>query len=216
MAGARSTCAPGPPPCQKLVPLASPTPAPLAHLALRALLLSDFDDDSRSVVESALLLHVPIERVVGLMQETAVLAALAPYPNLVDAARTHLASHPKAGRQVLERTVARYRAEQSRSEFGSPAALAVAHAVVAVCERMLCTGLFKRDIRGPQLPTDLANLVRGLRKACHKMIPAEDGIGHWRLPMISRSQPGGPAARLPATPAAPDAAALKRLDQWCG
>jgi hypothetical protein len=89
--------------------------------------------------------------------------------------------------------------------------------------------MFKRDIRGALLPTELANLVRALRKASHRRIPADDGIGHWRpsepssadasswwrsgqqLALLARAQAGGLAVRAGA-----ESVSLKRLDQHTG
>lgn len=229
----------GPPPPPPPPPLRPPAAPPsLAQLSLRALLLCDFDEASLPVIEAALLAHVPTERIVRLLDEPSAFAALAPYPNMVDAARQHFTSRPKAGRRTLEAGLAQYRAELSRceyGEFGSATAVRRALAVLAVCERLLCTRLFKRDIQGQLLPTELANLVRAWRKASQKVIPADDGIGHWRpssgaglrvdevrwrgvpfIELLARAQAGGLAPRAAAVAAAPDSVALKRLDQWTG
>jgi len=187
----------------------------LASLALRQLLLTRYDDASCSIIEQALLDHVPLERIVGLVCDPAVFAAMAPYPHMTDALRCQLAAKPKAGRRLLE--VLLDRSKQQRRGFGSPRALEQASASLAVCERLLCASMFKRDIHGPLLPTEHANLVRAVRKQCHRVIPAQDGIGHFR----PEAKPGvswraGASAGDPDYARALRAYDLRRLDQWTG
>jgi hypothetical protein len=209
-----------PPPPPPPPPPAIPS---LARLALRSLLLCSYDDESRVIIEDVLVSALPIERVCALLAEPAVFTALAGMPRLTDACRAHLAARSKTGRRLLDELVARYRSESGR--FGEPAAVEGALATWTVCERLLCAGMFKRDIRGAQLPTELANLVRALRKACHRVVPAQDGIGHWRpaesdvsrwrtaprLALLARAQALGLSS-----PQVPDSATLKRLDQFTG
>ncbi|KAJ1641376.1 hypothetical protein T492DRAFT_919151 [Pavlovales sp. CCMP2436] len=225
--------APSPPPAP---PAPAPPPAPsaptLASLALRALLLCEYDAESNAVIAAALLATVPIERVAALMAQPAVFGSLASYPGILDALRAHLAVRPKAARRICEAAILNFRLWLRAHEAehtgcaGDAATIEHALAVLSACDRLLCTGLFKRDIVGPQLPSELANLMRALRKLAQRVLPFEDGqIGHWRpvthglssAPLAQLSERVHAGGVVPGRhPAAPDAVMLRRLDQHTG
>ena len=127
---------------------------------------SQYDDDSRDAISGLLASHF-VKDCCDALQSPASFSGAAHLPALLDACRASLVMRPVAAARLLN---ALYTActLKDASEVNWTDAIAAA-------DRLLCTGLYKREITGPVLPRPLADSVRRLRKLLQKRDAASKG-----------------------------------------
>ena len=120
---------------------------------------SQYDDHSKDAIAELLASHF-VKECCDALQSPASFSGAAHLPALLDACRASLVARPAAAARMLS---ALYTActLKDASEVNWTAAIAAA-------DRLLCIGLFKREIVGPTLPRPLADSVRRLRKLLQK------------------------------------------------
>ena len=116
---------------------------------------SQYDDDSKDAIAGLLASHF-VKECCDALQSPSSFSGAAHLPALLDACRASLVPRPVAAARALS---ALYTActLKDASEVNWTDAIAAA-------DRLLCTGLYKREIVGPVLPRPLADSVRRLRK----------------------------------------------------
>ena len=114
---------------------------------------SQYDDDSKDAIAGLLASHF-VKECCDALQSPSSFSGAAHLPALLDACRASLVPRPVAAARLLN---ALYTACTLKDDVNWTDAIAAA-------DRLLCTGLYKREIVGPVLPRPLADSVRRLRK----------------------------------------------------
>ena len=114
---------------------------------------SQYDDDSKDAIAGLLASHF-VKECCDALQSPASFSGAAHLPALLDACRASLVMRPVAAARAFS---ALYTACTLKDDVNWTDAIAAA-------DRLLCTGLYKREIVGPVLPRPLADSVRRLRK----------------------------------------------------
>ena len=118
---------------------------------------SQYDDHSKDAIAELLASHF-VKECCDALQSPANFSGAVHLPALLDACRASFVMRPAAAARVLS---ALYTACSDAPEVNWTAA-------IAAVDRLLCIGLFKREIVGPTLPRPLADSVRRLRKLLQK------------------------------------------------
>ena len=120
---------------------------------------SQYDGDSRDAISGLLAAHF-VKECCDALQSPASFSGAAHLPALLDACRASLVMRPVAAAGLLNALYTAYTLSVTSDVNWTDA--------IASADRLLCTGLFKREIVGPTLPRPLADSVRRLRKLLQK------------------------------------------------
>ena len=119
---------------------------------------SQYDDHSKDAIAELLASHF-VKECCDALQSPANFSGAAHLPALLDACRASLVARPAAGARMLSALYTACTLKESEVNWT---------AAIAAADRLLCIGLFKREIVGPTLPRPLADSVRRLRKLLQK------------------------------------------------
>ena len=126
---------------------------------------SQYDDHSKDAIAELLASHF-VKECCDALQSPANFSGAAHLPALLDACRASLVARPAAAARVLSALYTACTLKESEVNWT---------AAIAAADRLLCIGLFKREITGPTLPRPLADSVRRLRKLLQKRDAAPRG-----------------------------------------
>ena len=150
---------------------------------------SQYDDDSKDAIAGLLASHF-VKECCDALQSPSSFSGAAHLPALLDACRASLVIRPVASARALS---ALYSACTLKDKPHIPVHIRSALSVeaqsrvwgsglevnwtdaIAAADRLLCTGLYKREITGPTLPRPLADSVRRLRKLLQTRDAASKG-----------------------------------------
>ena len=118
-----------------------------------------YDDGSKSAIAALLASHF-VRECCDALQTPAAFSGAAHLPALLDVCRANLATRPAFAARALSTLYSACTREEAASLSWTDA--------IESADRMLCSGLFKREIVGPTLPRPLADSVRRLRKLLQK------------------------------------------------
>ena len=149
---------------------APPAPASLQVLTTLFLLrhAPHYDEGSRVMIAENLIAELP-DRVLWVTIATpGAFAGCAVLPSLLDMIRQSLAPRVKLARRIFT------------SLIDAPLQAAECEGIVAACDGLLTTGVFKRDVIGPSFARPEADMLRRLRKVAQREAEAAGGTNRWR------------------------------------
>ena len=121
-----------------------------------------YDDDSKEAISELLTAHF-LRDCCDALEAPASFTGAAHLPELLDACRVSLSTRPAAAVRSLNELYTAFTLEDGK-------AVSWTHAISSA-DRLLCTGLYKREIVGPKLPGPVADSVRQLRKLLQEREP---------------------------------------------
>jgi hypothetical protein len=146
----------------------------LRRLAAHYLLANapEYDEASQAVIAD-ILASTFAAPVCGALRSADAFSGIAVLPNLVDVCRVTMAERSGAAVTILD---------ELRADLGrwQPAAETGWSEVEATAERLLGIGLFKREIVGPTLPSQVADRVRRVRNIARQHTRDDSGLGSRR------------------------------------
>ena len=127
---------------------------------------SQYDDDSKDAIAGLLASHF-VKECCDALQSPSSFSGAAHLPVLLDACRASLVPRQVAAARALSSLYTACTLKDASEVNWTDA--------IAAADRLLCTGLYKREIVGPVLPRPLADSVRRLRKLLQKRDAASKG-----------------------------------------
>ena len=124
---------------------------------------SEYDDASRSELAEVLSMVPTI--MCGALRDPAAFAGASNLPALLDVLRVLMTDRQRGAALILNDMLHALRTWSPDCCGGASGG--GWSGLVATCERLLCTGMLKREIVGATLPKPLADKVRHIRKVVH-------------------------------------------------